>query len=99
MRRQCYLPDKSALAHWAKPTVAPVLDELSDRGLLAVYGAVEIEVIGTHAGQRDRGQAAGRAGHGRSEPDRKPRRAGRVWHRPVCETYYIPTPNSCSCHY
>jgi len=45
MRRQRYLLDKSALARWAKPTVAPVLDELSDRGLLAVCGAVEIEVI------------------------------------------------------
>jgi hypothetical protein len=45
MRRQRYLLDKSALARWAKPPVAPVLDELSDRGLLAVCGAVEIEVI------------------------------------------------------
>jgi predicted nucleic acid-binding protein len=45
MRRQRYLLDKSALARWVKPTVAPVLDELSDRGLLAVCGAVEIEVI------------------------------------------------------
>lgn len=40
-----FLLDKSALARWPKPTVAPVLDELSDRGLLAVCGAVEIEVI------------------------------------------------------
>jgi hypothetical protein len=38
-----YLLDKSALARWPKPAVAPVLDELSDRGLLAVCGAVEIE--------------------------------------------------------
>lgn len=45
MRRERYLIDKSALARWPKPTVAPVLDELSDRGLLAVCGAVEIEVI------------------------------------------------------
>jgi len=45
MRRQRYLLDKSALARWAKPAVAPVLDDLSDRGLLAVCGAVEIEVI------------------------------------------------------
>jgi predicted nucleic acid-binding protein len=45
MRQQRYLLDKSALARWSKPTVAPVLDELSDRGLLAVCGAVEIEVI------------------------------------------------------
>jgi len=40
-----YLLDKSALARWPKSAVAPVLDELSDRGLLAVCGAVEIEVI------------------------------------------------------
>jgi predicted nucleic acid-binding protein len=40
-----YLLDKSALARWPKPPVAAVLDELSDRGLLAVCGAVEIEVI------------------------------------------------------
>jgi len=45
VRRERYLIDKSALARWPKPTVAPVLDELSDRGLLAVCGAVEIEVI------------------------------------------------------
>jgi predicted nucleic acid-binding protein len=43
--RDRYLLDKSALARWPKPGVAPVLDELSDRGLLAVCGAVEIEVI------------------------------------------------------
>jgi predicted nucleic acid-binding protein len=40
-----YLLDKSALARWPKRLVAPVLGELSDRGLLAVCGAVEIEVI------------------------------------------------------
>jgi predicted nucleic acid-binding protein len=40
-----YLLDKSALARWPKPPVAAVLDELSDRGLLAVCGAVEVEVI------------------------------------------------------
>ena len=45
MRRERYLLDKSALARWPKPAVAPVLDELSDRGVLAVCGAVEIEVI------------------------------------------------------
>ncbi|MEQ4302306.1 PIN domain nuclease [Plantactinospora sp. B6F1] len=45
MSRERYLVDKSALARWPKPAVAPVLDELSDRGLLAVCGAVEIEVI------------------------------------------------------
>ena len=45
MSRERYLLDKSALARWPKPAVAPVLDELSDRGLLAVCGAVEIEVV------------------------------------------------------
>ncbi|WP_431911366.1 PIN domain nuclease [Micromonospora carbonacea] len=45
MSREIYLLDKSALARWPKPVVAPVLDELSDRGLLAVCGAIEIEVI------------------------------------------------------
>lgn len=45
MSRERYLLDKSALARWPKPTIAPVLDELSDRGLLAVCAAVEIEVI------------------------------------------------------
>jgi predicted nucleic acid-binding protein len=40
-----YLIDKSALARWPKPDVAPVLDALSDRGLLAVCAAVEIEVV------------------------------------------------------
>ncbi|WP_320066755.1 PIN domain nuclease [Micromonospora sp. RTGN7] len=45
MSRELYLLDKSALARWPKPAVAPVLDELSDRGLLAVCGAIEIEVI------------------------------------------------------
>ncbi|MFE9655206.1 PIN domain nuclease [Micromonospora sp. NPDC006431] len=45
MSRGLYLLDSSALARWPKPTVSPVLDELSDRGLLAVCKAVEIEVI------------------------------------------------------
>lgn len=45
MSRERYLVDKSALARWPKPPVAAVLDELSDRGLLAVCGAVELEVI------------------------------------------------------
>jgi predicted nucleic acid-binding protein len=45
LSRERYLVDKSALARWPRPAVAPVLDELSDRGLLAVCGAVEIEVI------------------------------------------------------
>lgn len=45
MSRERYLVDKSALARWPKPPVAAVLDELSGRGLLAVCGAVELEVI------------------------------------------------------
>ncbi|MEV0392689.1 PIN domain nuclease [Polymorphospora rubra] len=45
MSRERYLLDKSALARWPKPIVAPILDELSDRGLLAVCGAIEIEVV------------------------------------------------------
>ncbi|GAA1500761.1 PIN domain nuclease [Streptomyces synnematoformans] len=39
-----YLIDTSALARWPKPAVGPRLDELSRRGLLAVCGAVEIEL-------------------------------------------------------
>lgn len=42
---QRFLIDKSALARWPKPQVAAILDELSDRGLLAICGPVEIEVI------------------------------------------------------
>ena len=45
MSRERYLLDKSALARWPKPPVAAILDELSDRSVLAVCGAVEIEVI------------------------------------------------------
>ncbi|MFJ8746713.1 PIN domain nuclease [Embleya sp. NPDC127516] len=45
MNRQRYLIDKSALARWGKPVVRPVLDDLSERGLLAVTGAVETEVL------------------------------------------------------
>ncbi|WP_405430286.1 PIN domain nuclease [Micromonospora sp. NBC_00617] len=45
MSHEHFLLDKSALARWPKRSVAPVLGELSDRGLLAVCGAVEIEVI------------------------------------------------------
>ena len=40
-----YLIDKSALARWPRPAVAPALDRLSASGLLAVCGAVEIEVL------------------------------------------------------
>ncbi len=35
MSHELYLLDKSALARWPKPRVAPVLGELSDRGLIA----------------------------------------------------------------
>lgn len=53
MTRERYLLDKSALARWPKVTVAPVLDELSDRGLLAVCGAVEIEVVHSARSAKD----------------------------------------------
>jgi predicted nucleic acid-binding protein len=42
---EIYLADKSALARWRKPAVAPILNELSARGLLAICGAVEYEVL------------------------------------------------------
>ncbi|MCU1645958.1 MAG: PilT protein [Nocardia sp.] len=45
MSADSYLIDKSALARWGKPAVAPILDELSARGLLAICGAVEYEVL------------------------------------------------------
>ncbi|MFI9781988.1 PIN domain nuclease [Kitasatospora sp. NPDC051984] len=45
MSRERFLIDKSALARWGKPTVRPVLDDLSQRGLLAVSAAVEMEVL------------------------------------------------------
>ncbi|MGC4856790.1 PIN domain nuclease [Micromonospora sp. DT4] len=45
MSHEHYLLGRSALARWPRRSVAPVLGELSDRGLLAVCGAVEIEVI------------------------------------------------------
>ncbi|WP_018787131.1 PIN domain nuclease [Micromonospora sp. CNB394] len=53
MTRERYLLDKSALARWPKPAVAPVLDELSDRGLLAVCGAIEIEVVHSARSAKD----------------------------------------------
>jgi predicted nucleic acid-binding protein len=52
-RQERYLLDKSAIARWGKPTVAPVLDELSDRGLLAVCGAVEVEVVQSAQSAKD----------------------------------------------
>jgi predicted nucleic acid-binding protein len=48
-----YLIDKSAMARWPRPTVAPLLDQLSTAGLLAVCGAVEIEVLYSARSQAD----------------------------------------------
>lgn len=45
MAGKSYLVDKSALARWNQPVVATVLDDLSNRGLLAICGAVEYEVL------------------------------------------------------
>ncbi|MEV5933836.1 PIN domain nuclease [Streptomyces sp. NPDC093250] len=42
---QRYLIDKSALARYPKPTVRGVIDPLHNAGLLAVCGAVELEVL------------------------------------------------------
>ncbi len=39
-----YLADKSALARWGHPAVARILDDLSERGLLATCAAVEWEM-------------------------------------------------------
>jgi predicted nucleic acid-binding protein len=47
------LIDKSALARWPKPQVAVILDELSDRGFLAICGAVEVEVVHSARTLRD----------------------------------------------
>ncbi len=40
-----YLVDKSAFARWPKPEVAALLDPLSAAGLLAVCGAIELELL------------------------------------------------------
>ncbi len=40
-----FLVDKSALARWGQPAVARVLDDLSERGLLATCVAVEWEMV------------------------------------------------------
>ncbi|KJS55138.1 twitching motility protein PilT [Streptomyces rubellomurinus subsp. indigoferus] len=45
MTRERYLIDKSAMARWGKPAVRPILDDLSQRALLAVSAAVEMEVL------------------------------------------------------
>lgn len=40
-----YLIDKSALARYPKPAVRAVIEPLHNAGLLAVCGAVELEVL------------------------------------------------------
>jgi predicted nucleic acid-binding protein len=40
-----YLIDKSALARRAKPAVRAVIDPLVQRGLIAVTGAIEMEIL------------------------------------------------------
>jgi len=40
-----YLVDRSAFARWPRPEVASLLDPLSAAGLLAVCGAVELELL------------------------------------------------------
>jgi predicted nucleic acid-binding protein len=40
-----FLIDKSALARYPKPTVRAVIDPLHNAGLLAVCGAVELEIL------------------------------------------------------
>lgn len=44
-RTALFLVDKSAFARWRQPEVAAVLDPLHERGLLAVTGPVEMEVM------------------------------------------------------
>ncbi|QES49881.1 VapC toxin family PIN domain ribonuclease [Streptomyces venezuelae] len=45
MNTQRYLIDKSALARYPRPAVRAVLDPLHRAGLLAVCGAVELEIL------------------------------------------------------
>ena len=40
-----YLIDNSAMQRWAKPLVAAVLDDLQERGRLAICGPVEMEIM------------------------------------------------------
>ncbi|MFI2435753.1 PIN domain nuclease [Streptomyces sp. NPDC018693] len=49
-----FLLDKSAFARWHIPAVAHVLDELDQRGLLAVTAVIEMEIL--HSA-RDRKEA------------------------------------------
>lgn len=45
MTRDRYLIDKSAFARWAKPAVREVIFPLHNAGLLAICGAVEVELL------------------------------------------------------
>ena len=44
-RTALFLVDNSAFARWRQPSVAAVLDPLHERGLLAVTGPIEMEVM------------------------------------------------------
>jgi predicted nucleic acid-binding protein len=44
-RTALFLVDNSAFARWRQPAVAAVLDPLHERGLLAVTGPIEMEVM------------------------------------------------------
>ncbi|GAB2908419.1 PIN domain-containing protein [Streptomyces mayteni] len=59
-----FLIDKSALARRRKPAVRPILDALSHRGLLAVCGAVEIEVLHSAKSKDDAVRIQGVMRHG-----------------------------------
>lgn len=51
-----YLADKSTLARWGHPAVARVLDDLSDRGVLATCAAVEWEMVYSARNKPDLGR-------------------------------------------
>lgn len=44
-RTALFLVDNSAFARWRQPSVAAVLDPLHERGVLAVTGPIEMEVM------------------------------------------------------
>jgi predicted nucleic acid-binding protein len=48
-----YLIDKSAFARYGKPTVRAVLEPLHQAGLLAICGAVELEILYSATSKRD----------------------------------------------
>ncbi|MDH6545476.1 PIN domain nuclease [Streptomyces lavendulae] len=48
-----FLIDKSALARYPKPTVRKVLDPLHNAGLLALCGAIELEVLHSARGRAE----------------------------------------------